>query len=354
MAKRQSAMEGMVMKVIINGHRGYVGPVVAKYLKSFHSNIEIIGFDAYWFLGSETRNFPDELFDHQEMRDVRDLTAKDLKGVDVIIQLAAVSNDPMGKEFEQPTEEINASAVVKLCKLADQTDVGRFVFASSCSMYGAGSDSAKTEDDLLNPLTAYARSKVRVEEELSSYESKGIMITCLRFSTACGISPMLRLDLVLNDFVASSVKHGKITVLSDGSPWRPLIHVEDMARAIDWAITRDGKSYEYINVGSSEWTWQIGDLAKEVSRVIGGVEVDINLNAEPDKRSYRVNFDKFKKLAPNHQPQKNFDDAVCELADLCTLLQLPEDIRGSDYIRLHKLRSHINSRLLGSDLRWKN
>ena len=242
----------------------------------------------------------------------------------------------MGREFEQPTDDINAGAAISLCKIADKADVKSFVFASSCSMYGAGSDSPKSEDDTLNPLTAYAKSKVKVEKELAAYDGNGIKITCLRFSTACGSSPMLRLDLVLNDFVASAIKFGKISVLSDGSPWRPLIHVDDMARAIDWAISRTGVDYEYVNVGSDTWTWQIGELAKDVARVIGNIDVEINLDAAPDKRSYRVNFDKFKRLAPDYQPQKNFDQAVNELVQLCKQLDLPEDIRSSKFIRLQK------------------
>lgn len=342
------------MKVVIVGHRGYIGPVLAKHLKTVHSKISIIGIDANWFQGTEATEFPDYLFDLQIKKDVRDLTIDDISDVEAVVQLAAVSNDPMGREFEQPTDDINAGAAISLCKIADEADVKSFVFASSCSMYGAGSDSPKSEDDTLNPLTAYARSKVRVEKDLAAYDSNGIKITCLRFSTACGSSPMLRLDLVLNDFVASAIKFGKISVLSDGSPWRPLIHVEDMARAIDWAISRSGADYEYVNVGSEAWTWQIGELAKDVARVIGDTDVEINLDAAPDKRSYRVNFDKFRRLAPDHQPQKNFDQAVNELAQICKQLDLPEDIRSSEFIRLEKLRSHIEDRKLSNELRWLN
>ena len=345
-------MEGMEMKIVIVGHRGYIGPVLAKHLKSVYSEINIIGIDANWFMGSEAAEFPDDMFDLQIEKDVRDLSIEDISGADAVIQLAAVSNDPMGSEFEQPTDDINAGAAVRICKIADEAGVKSFVFASSCSMYGAGSDSPKTEDDTLNPLTAYARSKVRVEKELEAYNGEGIKITCLRFSTACGSSPMLRLDLVLNDFVASAIKLGKISVLSDGSPWRPLIHVEDMALAIDWAVNRTGNNYEYVNVGSDAWTWQIGELAKDVARVIGNVDVEINLDAAPDKRSYRVNFDKFKRLAPDYQPRKDFGQAVNELVLQCKILDLPEDIRSSEFIRLEKLRGHIEGGKLSSELRW--
>ena len=342
------------MDILIIGHRGYIGPVVARHLSRALPGAKIHGIDANWFNGSEIAAFPDDAFASQRKADVRDLTAADMKGMDAVIALAAVSNDPIGKEFENATADINSAAVLSAARAAREAGVRRFVFASSCSMYGAGSDSFRKETDTLNPLTAYARSKVATEEGLRALPTDDFMITSLRFATACGASPMLRLDLVLNDFVATALRTGRIEVLSDGSPWRPLIHVEDMARAIEWAVTRDGDSLVEVNVGSQEWTWQIGQLAKDVAAELGGVEVDINTDAAPDNRSYRVDFSRFAALAPNHQPQKDFAEAVADLARQLEGVDFRgAPVRGSRFIRLNILRDHVREGRLDGELRWR-
>ncbi len=341
------------MKILIIGHRGYVGPVAASHLARALPGAQVHGIDANWFEGSEAAGFPDAVFTSQRRADVRDLGAADFAGFDAVVALAAVSNDPIGKEFETATADINSAAVLKAAAAAKAAGVRRFVFASSCSMYGAGSDSFRKETDTLNPLTAYARSKVATEAGLRPIAGDGFAVTSLRFATACGASPMLRLDLVLNDFVATAVRTGKIEVLSDGSPWRPLIHVEDMARAIEWAVTRDGESMVAVNVGSQAWTWQIGQLAKDVAAVLGGVAVEINTNAAPDTRSYRVDFARFAALAPKHQPQKDFATAVRELADAVRAIDFAGTaVRESRFIRLNVLRGHVRDGRLDGDLRW--
>ncbi len=341
------------MNILLIGHRGYIGPVAATHLNRALPGAKVHGIDANWFAGSEAAGFPDAAFASQRRADVRDLTEADFKGMDAVVALAAVSNDPIGKEFEDATADINSAAVLKAAKAARAAGVKRFVFASSCSMYGAGSDSLRKETDTLNPLTAYARSKVATEEGLRGLATGDFMITSLRFATACGASPMLRLDLVLNDFVATALRTGKIEVLSDGSPWRPLIHVEDMSRAIEWAITRDGDKMVEVNVGSQAWTWQVGQLAREVADLLGGVDVEINTNAAPDKRSYRVDFSRFAALAPNHQPQKDFATAVRELADEVRGIDFADAaIRESRFIRLNVLRGHVHYGRLDGALRW--
>ncbi|MGB3179089.1 MAG: SDR family oxidoreductase [Albidovulum sp.] len=342
------------MNILLIGHRGYIGPVAARHLQRALPGVKVHGIDANWFDGSEIAAFPDDAFASQRQGDVRDLTAADFAGMDAVVALAAVSNDPIGKEFEHATADINSNAVLKAAISAREAGVRRFVFASSCSMYGAGSDSLRKEDDTLNPLTAYARSKVATEEGLRGLSTDTFMITSLRFSTACGASPMLRLDLVLNDFVATALQTGKIEVLSDGSPWRPLIHVEDMSRAIEWAVTRDGDTLVEVNVGSQDWTWQIGQLAEEVAAELGGVAVEINRDAAPDNRSYRVDFSRFASLAPNHQPTKNFAEAVAELASLVRDANFEgAAVRGSRFIRLNILRDHVREGRLDGDLRWQ-
>jgi len=343
----------LTMKILLVGHRGYVGPVAARHLTRVLAGAEVHGIDANWFQGSEAAPFPDALFTSQRRADVRDLTEADFRGFDAVVALAAVSNDPIGKEFEDATADINSAAVLKVAKAAKAAGVRRFVFASSCSMYGAGSDSFRKESDTLNPLTAYARSKVATEEGLRPLAGDGFVVTSLRFATACGASPMLRLDLVLNDFVATALRTGRIEVLSDGSPWRPLIHVEDMARAIEWALVRGGADLVEVNVGSQEWTWQVGQLARDVAGLLGGVAVEINTNAAPDKRSYRVDFSRFAALAPDHQPKKEFAGAVRELADLVRGMDFAgQAVRESRFIRLNILRGHVAGGRLDSALRW--
>ncbi|MEZ5779736.1 MAG: SDR family oxidoreductase [Paracoccaceae bacterium] len=342
------------MKIMLVGHRGYIGPVAARHLKAALPECEVHGIDANWFTGAEAAPFPDAAFASQRQADVRDLQPADLAGMDAVVALAAVSNDPLGKEFEGATADINSAAVVSAAKAALEAGVARFVFASSCSMYGAGSDALRTETDTLNPLTAYARSKVATEQGLRGLAGDRFTITSLRFATACGASPMLRLDLVLNDFVATALRTGRIEVLSDGSPWRPLIHVEDMARAIEWAATRDGDALVEVNVGSARWTWQIGQLARDVAEVLGGVAVEINTDAAPDNRSYRVDFSRFARLAPDHQPQKDFVEAVRELAELVRAIDFGADaIRESRFIRLNMLRGHVQAGRMDGDLRWR-
>jgi nucleoside-diphosphate-sugar epimerase len=210
----------------------------------------------------------------------------------------------------------------------------------------------------VNPLTAYAKSKVLAERDLEPLACEAFKVTSLRFSTACGMSDRLRLDLVLNDFVAGAVASKRITILSDGTPWRPLINVKDMARAIDWAIRRDlhqGSAFLAVNVGSDQWNYQVKDLAEAVAKVVPEVDVSINKNAQPDQRSYRVSFDLFKELAPEFQPVVDLTTSVKELKEgLETVGFRDEDFRNSKYIRLKVLTDLRNKGLLTERLEWNN
>jgi nucleoside-diphosphate-sugar epimerase len=209
----------------------------------------------------------------------------------------------------------------------------------------------------LNPLTAYAKSKIGMEEELQKLADDNFVVTCLRFATACGASDRLRLDLVLNDFVAGAIASKKVTVLSDGTPWRPLIHVNDMALAMDWAIERDsgqGGSFLALNSGSNEWNYQVRDLAEAVAEIIPGVEVSINKDAQPDKRSYQVDFGMYKKLAPHHQPRVTLKAAIEDLAERLEFMQFSNsDFRNSQLIRLKVLSEHCAQGRLNSQLEWQ-
>ena len=333
----------MAKRILINGNLGYIGPVLARHLRKVGPEAELIGFDTGFFSGCilDPRVCPERMLDAQYFGDVRQFPDSLLEGVDAVIQLAAVSNDPMGKAFEEPTAEINAAAVAAIAEQAKAAGVGHFVFASSCSVYGAGGDDAKAEDSPLNPLTAYARSKIACEEALQPLASEDFRVTCLRFATACGMSPRLRLDLVLNDFVASALAVGKIKILSDGSPWRPLIHVEDMSRAMEWACGREaeaGGPFLVVNTGSNEWNYPIRDLAEAVQSVLSGAEVEINRDAPPDKRSYRVNFDRFSGLAPEHVPEVSLRQAVEGLVEGLRAVDFSDaGFRESNWVRLKVL-----------------
>jgi UDP-glucose 4-epimerase len=262
----------------------------------------------------------------------------------------------MGSRFEAVTHDINSKAVVGLAQRSIRTGVKRFVFASSCSMYGYADGPARRETDALNPLTAYARSKVDTETALAQMDPRGTTFTSLRFSTACGMSDRLRLDLVLNDFVACAIAAKLITVLSDGSPWRPLIDVADMARAIEWALIRapqEAGPYVAVNVGSDDRNWQVSTLANAVAQAIPGTTVQINTNAPPDRRSYKVDFALFRSLAPQHQPQVSLEQSISKLAAGLANLQFGDsDFRSSDFMRLRVLQAHVESGRLDANLRW--
>ena len=348
------------MKILITGNMGYIGPILTKQLRHSYAEAKLIGFDMGYFGNCITTAdmLPECRVDIQYFGDMRQFPAEMLQGVDAIIHLAGISNDPIGNKFEDVTLDINYRASIKLAKKAKDLGIKSFVFASSCSMYGAADDSARTEQSPLNPLTAYAKSKVYTERDLEPLASDQFKVTCLRFSTACGWTERLRLDLVLNDFVACAIASKKITILSDGTPWRPLINVKDMVRAMDWAISRDvnnGGKFLAVNVGSSEWNYQVRDLAEAVAKAIPGTDISINKNAQPDKRSYKVNFDLFNKLAPNHRPQVDLVDSINELKNGLNALGFKDaDFRDSLFMRLKVLTELQEKGLLNSKLQWIN
>jgi len=308
------------MRILITGNMGYVGPILVRHLRARMPDAELIGYDAGFFADclTTTEGLPEVALDRQYFGDIRDLPSALLDGVDAVVHLAAISNDPMGTRYEAATAEINARASIRLAALAHQAGVRSFVFASSCSIYGFAEGGPRREDDALNPLTAYARSKVATEESLHAMQPQAMTVTCLRFATACGMSPRIRLDLVLNDFVAGAMAAKEITVLSDGSPWRPLIELRDMARAIEWAIGRPverGGRVLSVNAGSDAWNLQVRDIAEAVAREVPGTRVSINTEAPPDRRSYRVDFSLFRELAPAFQPRIGLVEAIRGVRD---------------------------------------
>lgn len=346
------------MKILITGNMGYVGPAVVNELRLSYPDAVLVGFDNGYFGNCITSAeiLPECRVDHQYFADMRRFPEDALRGVDAVVHLAGISNDPIGNRFEQVTLDINHRASIDLAAMARAAGAKSFVFASSCSMYGAADDSARTEKSPLNPLTAYAKSKAFTERDLQPLASEGFLVTSLRFSTACGWSDRLRLDLVLNDFVACAVSSKLITILSDGTPWRPLINVKDMARAIDWAIGRTsdaGGKFLAVNIGSDEWNYQIRDLAGAVARVIPDIEVSINKDALPDKRSYRVNFELFKSLAPAHQPRIDLIESIKELRNGLEKMGFRDkDFRDSRHMRLKVLTDLQSKGFLDEKLQW--
>lgn len=345
-------------KILILGNLGYLGPVVVAHLRARFPDSVLVGLDIGYFsnLLTTTDAWPERLLDRQIVADARDLDASAFAGADAVVALAAISNDPMGVKYEKVTLEVNQQAIVRCAHYAAEAGVSRFVFASSCSVYGFAEGDSRGEDAPLNPQTAYARSKIGTERALREMNAPGMTTTALRFATACGPSPRLRLDLVLNDFAAGALTSRKVTVLSDGSPWRPLIDVRDMARAVEWALLRspaDGGDRLAINVGADQWNYQVRDLAHAVAAQLAGVEVSINEHAAPDTRSYKVDFSLFRHLAPDHQPRLALTDTIRDLIALLTDIGFADkDFRNSRLMRLRALDELVARGRLDSELRW--
>jgi nucleoside-diphosphate-sugar epimerase len=347
------------MKIVVTGNMGYVGANVVSHLRTALPSAAIVGIDSGLFAHCTTQGvIPERAIDTQLFRDVRDVTEEMLADADAVVHLAAISNDPMGLRFESVTEEVNQLASIRLAEIAARSGVKRFVFASSCSIYGFADGNARSEDDTLNPLTAYARSKVGAEIGLRKVAAGNDMVlTALRFATACGFSGRTRLDLVLNDFVASALSTGRISVLSDGTPWRPLIHLNDMARAIEWAIVRPALNDKFlqVNVGADGWNYQVSELAEAVRSLVPGTTIEINKDAQPDRRSYRVDFARYRAVAPDHQPQITLHDAIADIRDGLLAIGFDDpEYRRSNLIRFNVLEQHLGAGRLQSDLRWSN
>jgi len=344
------------MKILITGNLGYVGPGVVKEFRKYYPDAEIIGYDVGYFSKYITSNriAPESFLTAQHYGDVREFPEYLLEGVDTVVALAAISNDPIGNKFEEQTLDINYRSAIKIAKMAKKRGVKNYIYASSCSVYGASGDAARTEESEVNPLTAYARSKVFTENELAELADSTFKITCHRFATAGGMSERLRLDLVLNDFVTGALSTGEITILSDGTPWRPLINVLDMARAIRWSHERsheNGGDYIVLNTGSNVWNYMVVELAEKVRELRPDIKVSVNKNAAPDKRSYRVDFGLFEKLAPNHQPIFDLKTSIDGLFEGLNAMDYRDpDFRNGHYMRLNVITDLLSRGIIDSNL----
>ena len=346
------------MKILVTGNMGYVGSLLTGFISRYYPSYEVTGFDSGYFASNVigSYRFPEIRLSKQIFGDVRNIDESVLSGIDAVVHLAAISNDPMGEEFADVTYAVNQTASIALAHKAACAGVKNFVFASSCSIYGEGGNERRSENDLVNPLSHYAISKINVEHALESGDLSEMVTTSLRFATACGWSERLRVDLVLNDFVCSALRLGVINILSDGTPWRPLIDVNDMARAICWAMSRgeaEGGRYLKVNTGSDEYNYQVRDLATAVADKISGTKININKDAQPDKRSYLVDFSLFRSLAPQFQPQISLSKSIDNLVQgLSAHKGSVSSADYSDYVRLNKLRSQIKHGYLDKNLIW--
>jgi len=332
------------MRIFVTGHRGYIGSLLVPLLKN-HGHF-VTGCDLDLFAGSEFASPVQP--DNELIQDIRLISPEQLKGHDCVMHLAAISNDPMGEIDPALTESINRDASIHLALSAKAAGVPRFLFASSCSIYGQSGDCDLDENASLAPLSVYARSKIEAEREISKMADDHFSPVFLRNSTAYGVSPMLRLDLMVNNLMAHAFTSGNLRITSDGSPWRPLIHAKDIARAFDAFLhaPRSQIHNKAVNIGANSENYQVRQVAEKIIKLFPQAKLIFTGEVGADPRNYRVNFDLFTWLMPDFQLEYTLDRALEELYRAFVDHQLTaQDFESGKFIRLSRLRTNI--KLLG-------
>jgi len=322
--------------VLVTGHRGYIGVQLVDVLQ--RAGHRVTGCDAGLFDGCEWEPFATP--ERELRKDVRQLELDDVRGHDCVMHLAAISNDPMGEVDVDLTLSVNRDASIRLAELAKEAGVPRWLFAGSCSVYGQATDHDVVESDPLNPLTAYARSKIETEEAVRPLADEAFTPVFLRNATAYGHSPMLRIDLVVNNLLACAQAIGEIRIMSDGTPWRPLIHCRDIARAFLALSEADVPGGTAVNVGANDENYQVRDVAALVQELVPDADIQFTGEVGNDPRSYRVNFDLLAQLAPEFSLQYSLRSGMAELhAKLVEHDFSREDWESDRFVRLRRLRA---------------
>ena len=340
------------MRILVTGDKGYIGTIMVPMLIS--DGHEVVGLDSDLY---QRCTFGEGMPEVESIRkDLRDIEAEDVDGFDAVMHLAALSNDPLGNINPDLTYDINHHASVKLAKLAKQAGVPRFLFSSSCSTYGAAAgEEMLTEEADFNPVTPYGHSKVYVEKEVAELADDNFSPTFLRNATAYGVSPRLRFDIVLNNLVAWAYSTGKVLIKSDGTPWRPIIHIEDISRAFIAVLNapREVIHNQAFNVGRNDQNYRIRELADIVKETVPGCEIEYAQDAGPDKRTYRVDFNKIAEKLPEFRPQWDARKGAQELYEVYKKCDLKlDEFEGPKYKRIDHIKQLLNDGLLNASLRW--